>query len=64
MQSADGAWNENITMKIELIDFDWRIPYARNLRHSEQAIANIVAHFKAYGFWWLIGLYHVYSVYY
>ncbi len=45
MQSADGAWNENKTMKIELIDIDWRIPYSRNLRRREQAIAKIAPPF-------------------
>lgn len=37
-------------MKVELIDIGRVIPYARNPRRNEQAIAKVAASIKEYGF--------------
>lgn len=43
MQSAEGSRNGNEIMKVELIDIGRVIPYARNPRRNEQAIARVAA---------------------
>ncbi len=50
MQSAEGSPEANETMKVELIDIGRVIPYARNPRRNEQAIAKVAASIKEYGF--------------
>ncbi len=37
-------------MQIEIIEIQRVIPYARNPRHNEQAIAKVAASIKEYGF--------------
>ncbi len=37
-------------MQVDLMDIQRVIPYARNPRHNEQAIAKVAASIKEYGF--------------
>ncbi len=37
-------------MKVELVDIDRVIPYARNPRKNEAAVAKVMASIKEYGF--------------
>lgn len=50
MQNAEGSRNGNETVKAGLIDIGRLIPYARNPRRNEAAIAKVAASIKEYGF--------------